>query len=144
MPDAEILNYFVNARLPLRLHDDLIAFIHVGNRPIADGPRACLRIRITSRLPECIRLTWFPDSDDDRLMLELLSNAIKSVYASVFFHDSKAYMAATSNLIDEEKMAIVLQQVAGTQYNDRFIPLSQGVARSINFYPSHPKNLKTE
>jgi hypothetical protein len=72
-------------------------------------------------------------------MLELLSNAIKSVYASVFFHDSKAYMAATSNLIDEEKMAIVLQQVAGTQYGDRFYPSFSGVARSINFYPIAPE-----
>lgn len=78
-------------------------------------------------------------TDDDRMMLELLSNAIKSVYASVFFHDSKAYMAATSNLIDEEKMAIVLQQVAGTQYGERFYPSFSGVARSINFYPIAPE-----
>ncbi|HML86141.1 MAG TPA: PEP/pyruvate-binding domain-containing protein, partial [Bacteroidales bacterium] len=65
--------------------------------------------------------------------------AIKSVYASVFFHDSKAYMMATSNLIDEEKMAVVLQEVCGTHYGDLFYPTFSGVARSINFYPIEPE-----
>ncbi len=140
MPDAEILNYFVNARLPLRLHDDLIAFIHVGNRPIAVRSSSLLEDSHYQPFAGVYSTYMVPQiPDDDRLMLELLSNAIKSVYASVFFHDSKAYMAATSNLIDEEKMAIVLQQVAGTQYNDRFYPSFSGVARSINFYPIAPE-----
>ena len=68
-------------------------------------------------------------------MLRTLSDAIKAVYASVFYRDSKAYMTATSNLIDQEKMAIVLQEVVGNRYNDRFYPTISGVARSLNFYP---------
>ncbi|PKP16627.1 MAG: phosphoenolpyruvate synthase, partial [Bacteroidetes bacterium HGW-Bacteroidetes-22] len=77
--------------------------------------------------------------NDERGMMEMLSNAIKSVYASVFFHDSKAYMTATSNLIDEEKMAIVLQEVCGSMFDNRFYPTISGVARSINFYPVDPE-----
>ena len=69
-------------------------------------------------------------------MLRTLSDAIKAVYASVFYRDSKAYMTATSNLIDQEKMAIVLQEVVGNRYNDRFYPTISGVARSLNFYPT--------
>jgi hypothetical protein len=69
------------------------------------------------------------------LMLEMLGNAIKSVYASVFFKESKAYMTATSNVIDEERMGIVLQEVTGKAYQNRFYPAISGVARSINFYP---------
>src|SRR5690606_16810278 len=65
----------------------------------------------------------------------LLSNAVKAVYASVFYKDSKAYMTATQNLIDQEKMAIVLQEVVGSQYGNLFYPAISGVARSINYYP---------
>ena len=65
----------------------------------------------------------------------MLRSAIKAVYASVFFKDSKAYMTATQNLIDQEKMAIVLQEVVGSEHGQYFYPTLSGVARSINFYP---------
>jgi hypothetical protein len=77
--------------------------------------------------------------DDDRMMINLLGDAIKSVYASAFYKDSKSYMTATSNVIDEEKMGIVLQEVCGKRYGDRFYPTISGVARSINFYPIEPE-----
>jgi hypothetical protein len=76
---------------------------------------------------------------NERMMIEKLSEAIKSVYASAFFKDSKAYMTATMNVIDEEKMGIVLQEVTGMQYGSRFYPAISGVARSINFYPIAPE-----
>lgn len=76
-----------------------------------------------------------PYVKDKYEMVRLLSNAIKAVYASVFYKDSKAYMAATQNLIDQEKMAIVLQEIAGSQYGKLFYPAISGVARSINYYP---------
>ena len=69
----------------------------------------------------------------------MLGDAIKSVYASVYFKSSKAYMEATSNVIDEEKMAIILQEVCGTKFGDKFYPTFSGVARSINFYPISPE-----
>jgi hypothetical protein len=77
--------------------------------------------------------------NNERLMIENLSSAIKAVYASAFFKDSKSYMMATSNLIDEEKMAIVLQEVCGKSYPTGFYPTISGVARSINFYPIAPE-----
>ena len=80
-----------------------------------------------------------PKADDDIVMLELLSNAIKSVFASVFYKGSKDYMKATENLIEEEKMGIVLQEVCGQQYENRFYPTISGVARSVNFYPIEPE-----
>ena len=73
--------------------------------------------------------------EDKYEMLRMLSDAIKGVYASVFYKDSKAYMQATSNVIDQEKMAVILQEVVGTQYGDRYYPAISGVARSINYYP---------
>src|SRR5690554_2140855 len=76
-----------------------------------------------------------PYVNDKYVMVRLLSDAIKAVYASVFYKDSKAYMSATQNLIDQEKMAIVLQEVVGTQYDNLYYPAISGVARSINYYP---------
>ena len=76
-----------------------------------------------------------PFLEDKKEMLRMLACAIKAVYASVFYRDSKAYMLATSNVIDQEKMAVVLQQVVGKQYDGRFYPNISGVIRSINYYP---------
>jgi len=140
MSDSEILINFVNARLPMRLHDDLLKFIHLGKKPIAVRSSSLLEDSHYQPFAGVYSTYMVPVvPDDDRFTLELLSNAIKSVYASVFFHDSKSYMAATSNVIDQEKMAVVLQRVAGTQYDDRFYPSFSGVARSINFYPFAPE-----
>ncbi|MCQ2256339.1 MAG: PEP/pyruvate-binding domain-containing protein, partial [Bacteroidaceae bacterium] len=76
-----------------------------------------------------------PRLDDKMQMVKMLAAAIKSVYASVFYNDSKQYMTATSNVIDQEKMAIVMQEVVGKQYGDHFYPNISGVLRSLNYYP---------
>lgn len=68
--------------------------------------------------------------------MRMLCDAIKGVYASVFYADSKAYMTATSNVIDQEKMAIIIQEVIGEQVNDWYFPSFSGVGRSLNYYPS--------
>ena len=80
-----------------------------------------------------------PYTDYRDKMMSVLSVAIKSVYASTFYKSSKAYMKATKNIIDEEKMGIIIQEVCGSQYGDRFYPTLSGVARSINFYPIAPE-----
>ena len=68
-------------------------------------------------------------------MLRMLTDAIKGVYASVFFTDSKAYMNATRNVIDQEKMAVIVQEVVGERHDDYHYPNFSGVGRSINYYP---------
>ena len=68
-------------------------------------------------------------------MVKMLSDAIKEVYASVYYKASKAYMTATANVIDEEKMGIILQEVCGNRHGEIYYPTLSGVARSINYYP---------
>lgn len=134
--DEEILGHFVNARLPFRLHEDLYTFIRVVKNPIAVRSSSLLEDSYYQPFSGIYSTYMIPNiHQDERLMIEKLSNAIKSVYASAFFADSKAYMTATSNVINEEKMSIVLQEVCGKQYGDKFYPSISGVARSINFYP---------
>ncbi len=138
--DKEILDYFVAAKLPNRIFTSLYSYISYTNNPIA--------VRSSSRLEDShyqpfagVYSTYMIPNivDDKHLTVQLLTTAIKSVYASVFFKASKSYMTATSNVIDEEKMGIVLQDVCGKEYKKRFYPTISGVARSINFYPVEPE-----
>ena len=133
--DETILKYFLRASLPARLIEDLMAFFDVVKSPIAVRSSSLLEDSHYQPFAGIYSTYMIPKLEDKYDMLRTLSDAIKAVYASVFYRDSKAYMTATSNLIDQEKMAIVLQEVVGNRYNDRFYPTISGVARSLNFYP---------
>jgi hypothetical protein len=138
--DDEIMSAFVEARLPFRIHEDLLAFINVVKNPIAIRSSSLLEDSHYQPFAGIYNTFMIPKvENNERMMIEMLSHAIKCVYASVFFKDSKSYMEATRNVIDQEKMAIVLQEVTGRQYGDRFYPTISGVARSINFYPIAPE-----
>ena len=133
--DDVILKYFLRASLPTRLIDDLLAFSDVVKGPLAIRSSSLLEDSHYQPFAGINSTYMIPKLEDKYEMLRMLSDAIKAVYASVFYRDSKAYMTATSNLIDQEKMAVVLQEVVGNQYNDHFYPTMSGVARSLNFYP---------
>ena len=133
--DETILKYFLRASLPARLIEDLMAFFDVVKSPIAVRSSSLLEDSHYQPFAGIYSTYMVPRLEDKYDMLRILSDAIKAVYASVFYRDSKAYMTATSNIIDQEKMAIVLQEVVGNRYNDRFYPTISGVARSLNFYP---------
>lgn len=133
--DETILKTFLNARLPDRLMEDFLAFFNVVNSPIAIRSSSLLEDSHYQPFAGIYSTYMIPNLEDKNEMLRMLSDAIKGVYASVFYKDSKAYMQATSNVIDQEKMAVILQEVVGTQYGDRFYPSISGVARSLNYYP---------
>ncbi len=130
-----ILKYFLRASLPSRLIEDLMAFFEVVKGPIAVRSSSLLEDSHYQPFAGIYSTYMIPKLEDKYEMLRSLSDAIKAVYASVFYKDSKAYMTATSNLIDQEKMAVVLQEVVGSRYGDHYYPTISGVARSLNFYP---------
>ena len=133
--DDEILRAFLHAQLPTRLVEDFFAFFEVVKAPIAIRSSSLLEDSHYQPFAGIYSTYMIPYLDDKYEMLRMLSDAIKGVYASVYYKDSKAYMQATSNVIDQEKMAVILQEVVGTQYGDRFYPSISGVARSVNYYP---------
>ena len=133
--NEEILEQFLHARLPERLAEDLMAFLDVVKAPIAIRSSSLLEDAHYQPFAGVYSTYMIPYVNDKYVHLKLLSDAIKGVYASVFFSDSKAYMTATSNVIDQEKMAVILQEVVGTQYDGYFYPNISGVARSISYYP---------
>ena len=133
--DAEILAAFERGVLPEALLDDLLALFDVVAHPIAVRSSGVLEDAHYQPFAGVYATYMVPRVSDKQAMLAMLRSAIKAVYASVFFKDSKAYMTATQNLIDQEKMAIVLQEVVGSEHGQYFYPTLSGVARSINFYP---------
>ncbi len=135
IPDSEILQHFLHGRLPERLADDLMTFMDVVHCPIAIRSSSLLEDSHYQPFAGIYSTYMIPFVDDKYGRLKMLSDAIKSVYASVYYRDSKAYMTATRNVIDQEKMAVILQEVVGMQYGNRYYPTISGVARSINYYP---------
>ncbi|MDR3219637.1 MAG: phosphoenolpyruvate synthase [Dysgonamonadaceae bacterium] len=135
LPDEDILRYFLRASLPKRLIEDMFTFFDVVKTPIAVRSSSLLEDSHYQPFAGIYSTYMIPKMADPYEMLERVGNAVKGVYASVFFKESKAYMTATQNLIDQEKMAIVLQEVIGQTYGNHFYPTISGVARSLNFYP---------
>jgi DNA-binding NarL/FixJ family response regulator len=139
--NEEILRHFLDAPLPEILDQDLAALINAVNTPIAVRSSSLLEDSYYQPFAGIYSTYMLPyDEVDKEGMLHVLKNAIKAVYASVFYKESKAYIDSTSNVIDSEKMAVVLQEVAGREYSSgRYYPSFSGVARSINFYPISPE-----
>ena len=133
--DEDILSQFLKAKLPDRLVADFFTFFDVVKSPIAIRSSSLLEDSHYQPFAGIYSTYMIPYLDDKYEMLRMLSNAIKAVYASVYYRDSKAYMTATSNVIDQEKMAVILQEVVGKSYNDRYYPSFSGVLRSLNYYP---------
>ena len=134
-PDEKILHAFLQARLPERLIEDFFALFEVVDKPLAIRSSSLLEDSHYQPFAGIYSTYMIPHVEDKYEMLRMLSDAIKGVYASVFYADSKAYMTATSNVIDQEKMAVIIQEVVGKSYNDYYFPSFSGVGRSLNYYP---------
>ncbi len=134
-PDDVILQAFLDASLPKRLLDDFRALFEVVDKPLAVRSSSLLEDSHYQPFAGIYATYMIPDVPDREVMLRQLCEAIKGVYASVFYADSKAYMTATSNVIDQEKMAVIIQEVVGRQYGDFYFPSFAGVGRSLNYYP---------
>lgn len=137
--DEEILKHFLDAELPESLRDDLFTIVSLTDKPLAVRSSSLLEDSHYQPFAGIYNTYMIPPVVDYNQMFHRLSMAIKGVYASAFYADSKAYMQATSNVIDEEKMAIVLQEVCGSAYGNKFYPTFSGVARSIDYYPIPPE-----
>ena len=133
--DEEILSEFVAARLPESLIEDLRVYVSTARSPFA--VRSSSKLEDSSYQPFAgVYSTYMvPLVENKDQMLRMLGKAIKSVYASVFYSGSRTYIQTTANLLSEEKMAVVVQSICGSQHNGLYYPMLSGVARSVNFYP---------
>jgi CheY-like chemotaxis protein len=140
LPDEVIFEHFQKAKLPKSLLGDFVTFFNAISTPIAVRSSSLLEDSYYQPFAGIYSTYMIPYEKASKThMLYMLDCCIKAVYASVFYKESKLYMASTSSVIDSEKMAIVLQEVVGSNHNNRFYPSFSGVARSINFYPVGPE-----
>jgi hypothetical protein len=138
--DTDILRNFLQARLPMRIHEDLLTFAKIVKNPLAIRSSSLLEDSHYQPFAGIYSTYMVPCSSmDESEKIKAISEAIKAVYASVYYKSSKAYMTATSHVIDEEKMGIVVQEAVGRRYGNYFYPSISGVGRSVNFYPIEPE-----
>ena len=135
LADSELLTQFVSSTLPADLVDALRIFIRQVDRPLAIRSSSKLEDSYYQPFAGVYSTYMIPRTENEDQQLRLLANAIKSVYASVYYASSRGYITATANVISEEKMGIILQEISGTEDGGYFFPTLSGVARSVNFYP---------
>ena len=135
LSDEEILSEFVASTLPHDLTDALRIFIRHVRKPLAIRSSSKLEDSYYQPFAGVYSTCMVPATENEDQQLRLISKAIKSVYASVYYASARSYILATGNMISEEKMAIVLQEVCGSEDHGLWFPTLSGVARSLNFYP---------
>ncbi|MBQ2550263.1 MAG: phosphoenolpyruvate synthase, partial [Bacteroidales bacterium] len=133
--DEEILSEFVSSRLPQDLTDALRVFVNSVEGPFAVRSSSKLEDSYYQPFAGVYSTYMIPSVSNPDQQVRLLAKAVKSVYASVYYASSRGYITATANVISEEKMAIVIQQLCGSEDSGYFFPTLSGVARSVNFYP---------
>lgn len=133
--DGEILSEFVASTLTSDLTEALRVFIRNVKTPLAVRSSSKLEDSYYQPFAGVYSTYMIPHTQNEDQQLRLLSKAIKSVYASVYFASSRGYITSTSNVLSEERMGIVLQEICGSEDKGYFFPTMSGVARSVNFYP---------
>ena len=139
--DREITNLFLAAKFPRWLQTDLELFVRHAVYPLAVRSSSLLEDAQFQPFAGIYKTYMLPNNHPDpAIRLERLILAIKLVYASTYCQTPKSYVQSTFHRLEDEKMAVVIQKLTGTLYDDFFYPAISGVAQSYNFYPiSHMK-----
>jgi len=135
--DERIVHHFLAADLPADLTGDLWALIAKVHTPLAVRSSSLLEDSLNTPFAGIYETKMIANNEHDaESRFHKLVEAIKFVYASTFFKQAKAYARATGHRIEEEKMAVILQEVVGLKHGQRFYPNISGVGRSYNYYPT--------
>lgn len=139
LTDARIAHAFQKADLPVELVGDLRALITQVHTPLAIRSSSLLEDAMDRPFAGVYATKMIPNNQfDPDIRFRRLVEAVKFVYASVFFREAREYIRTTGRRPEEEKMAVIIQEVVGIKHNDRFYPDVAGVARSYNFYAMAP------
>jgi DNA-binding NarL/FixJ family response regulator len=139
--DRDITDIFLKADFPDDLRRDLALFIYQADYPLAIRSSSLLEDAQFQPFAGIYKTYMIPNNHPDAAQrLELLIQAVKLVYASTYLETPRSYAKSTMHRMEEEKMAVIIQQVTGSRYQEFFYPAISGVAQSYNFYPvSHMK-----
>lgn len=137
--DVQIIARFRETPLPNGIEEDLAAFLRVARYPLAVRSSSLLEDSQYQPLAGVYRTFMIPnDNADPGIRLRQLVEAVRRVYASTYSAYAKSYFTMTPYRLEEEKMAVIIQQLVGSAHGRYFYPDVSGVARSVNFYPAPP------
>lgn len=136
MSDERIAHHFQKSELPADLCGDLWALIDKVHRPLAIRSSSLMEDQLDHPFAGIYKTKMIPNNQlDTEHRFYKLIEAIKYIYSSIFFRAAKAYMRSINKRTEDEKMAVIIQEVVGLRHADRFYPNVSGVGRSYNFYP---------
>ncbi|MBO8437039.1 MAG: pyruvate, phosphate dikinase [Spirochaetes bacterium] len=133
--DSEILKVFLSGKMPERLVTDLKAILAIVRKPLSIRSSSLLEDSHFQPFAGVYQTSMIANCGDDDKRLEELSKSIKTVWASTYFSTAREYLKSTLHSPEEEKMAVIIQQVTGARHGDYWYPNISGVARSLNYYP---------
>lgn len=139
--DSEITKRFLEAeKFPEEILAELAGFLQIVHTPLAVRSSSLLEDSQYHPFAGVYETYMLPNNQSNPLIrLNDLLSTIKRVYASTFYQAPKNYIKITSYRLEEEKMAVIIQRMVGSKYENRFYPNFSGVAKSYNFYPLPPQ-----
>ena len=135
LPDNEILKLFLSCGIPESLSEDIAAIIRQIEKPISVRSSSLLEDSHFQPFAGVYQTCMIPNRGSEEERRKDLENAIKTVWASTYFTTAKDYLKHTYHSLEEEKMAVIIQQVTGSEHKGYWYPNISGVARSLNYYP---------
>ena len=134
--DDEILSLFLSKPIPGYLRTCLSQILQVIKVPISVRSSSLLEDSHFQPFAGVYQTCMIPNRGSDEERLNELESAIKTVWASTYFKNAKEYLKNTEHSLEDEKMAVIIQQITGSEHGQWWFPNISGVARSLNFYPS--------
>lgn len=134
--DDEILRIFLSSKLPAELETDLEYILRIIKVPISVRSSSLLEDSHFQPFAGVYQTSMIPNNGNEEERLKELSAAVKTVWASTYFECAKEYLKRTGHSLEEEKMAVIIQQITGSAHGDMWFPNISGVARSLNYYPT--------
>ena len=134
--DDEILLLFLSKPIPGYLRTCLSQILQVIKVPISVRSSSLLEDSHFQPFAGVYQTCMIPNRGSDEERLNELESAIKTVWASTYFKNAKEYLKNTEHSLEDEKMAVIIQQITGSEHGQWWFPNISGVARSLNFYPS--------
>lgn len=140
--DDEVINsIFMNGDFDNHFIDLLGDYLQFHNEPLAIRSSSLLEDSIYQPFAGIYKTYMIPNSSVDvEKRLSRILEAIKLVYASIYHQQTLSYMKATGNRIEDEKMAVIIQDIVGDRHEDHFYPTFAGNLQTYNFYPFHKEN----
>lgn len=136
LDDSEILKIFLSSKLPAELENDLEYILRIIKVPISVRSSSLLEDSHFQPFAGVYQTSMIPNNGNEEERLKELSDAVKTVWASTYFECAKEYLKRTGHSLEEEKMAVIIQQVTGSAHGNMWFPNISGVARSLNYYPT--------